>query len=359
MSEAKANQQEAAPDAKIASKSGSDTSTDTRATLSNSIQDMMKEAVSGGKTAADSLSSSGSTAGEGLSGIANRVGDALPTQSAEADKALANMIKNGDKISEGSIQHGEANKQVDKTSGIENVLKGGVNVSDLANFKDKVTDQDRKEAKEALEKGISGLVPEADRKLQVAMQNAIIDGDMGKFQEAVKAVGNDPEKLAKMVKEVNGELNKNEKFGGVELSMDSKGNVLLYGEKGNTAVSVNPKTGDTTLRAVERQADGSVVLKHGEIINRTPADVMKNLGDEATRSITEFPFHRLNPIEKPPFRPFPPDRGFPMPKPPGGIEGKPPSWNEKPSWKDFEKELYKESLDFTPLKGLDDKKNEK
>ena len=74
-------------------------------------------------------------------------------------------------------------------------------------------------------------------------------------------------------------------LGGIDLSMDSQGNVLIYEEHGNTAVSINPTTGAATLRAVERQPDGSMLLKPGEIINRQAADVMRALGEEATRSL--------------------------------------------------------------------------
>lgn len=370
MSEAKANQVETKSDAKVASQAPSDTATDTRATLSTAIQDMMKEAVTGSKSGSDS--SSPSAVGEALpnavkaaeSTAANGESMSVPGKIAEnhAKNGMQNSI--GGKIAEGvakngeSIKHGgEIHQQIDKSGSLENIIKGGVMINDFG--KSKVTDADRKEAKEALEKGISGLVPEADRKVQVALQNAIIDGDMAKFQEAVKALGNDPEKLEKMVKEVNDQLNRNEKFGGVELSMDSKGNVLLYGEKGNTAVSVNPKTGEATLRAVEQQADGSVVLKDGEIINRKAGEVMKDLGDQATRSITDFPFHKLQPMDKPPFRDFPnPDRTFP-----GKDPHRSPGWPQprdndgKPSWKE---NLLKGDgktgtghLDFTPLKELE------
>jgi hypothetical protein len=358
MTEAKPNQVESKPDAKVASPIASDTTHDARATLSTSIQDMMKEAVSGAtKSPSDNSSpqESASTFGEAIGKAANKTGPGDQAGSATG-KIAEDMIKNGvsgigGKITEGMLQNGEANKHTEKSGALENLLKGGVGISDLSH---KVTDQDRKEAKAALEKGISSLVPEADRKLQVALQNAIIDGDMGKFQEAVKALGNDPEKLAKMVKEVNDQLDKNENFGGVELSMDSKGNVLLYGEKGNTAVSVNPKTGDSTLRAVEKQADGSVVLKDGEIINRTPAEVMKNLGDEATRSITELPFRKLMPMDhnrKPTLPDRDPYRSPGWPQPRGGGGGEKPNLKEK---------LHNNGhLDFTPLKGLDKESNDK
>jgi hypothetical protein len=171
-----------------------------------------------------------------------------------------------------------------------------------------VTPEDRAEAKEKLGKELSDLIPEADRKTITELQNALIDGDTKKFGEALKGLSGDPARLEKFVKALNDNLNKNEMFGGVELSMDGKGNVLVYGEKGNTAVSFDPKTGESSLRAVERQDDGSVLLKPGEVINRKPNEVMKNLGDEATRSLQE-------PIFKPhPWKPGFPNKPMPMPE---------------------------------------------
>lgn len=348
MSEATANKVvDNKNDAKVTAKNP-DTTSDAKSTLSNSVQDMMKDAVANGAGKA----ASSADAADSASKLGNELGKAAGSEATgKLGKTLNQLDKEGmaGKIADGISNMHEGQKQIDKSGALENIEKGGMSIGDFAK-KMNVTDQDRKEAKEALEKGISGLVPEGDRKAQVAIQNAIIDGDMGKFKEAIKAVGNDPEKLAKMVKEVNDQLNRNEKFGGVELSMDSKGNVLLYGEKGNTAVSVNPKTGDTTLRAVERQADGSVVLKDGEIINRKPEEVMKTLGDEATRSITEWP-HFSYPIEKP-FPHFEPKPRFDE-KPHWNDKPTHPNWNDKPSLKE---KLENGHLDFTPLKGFENKK---
>ncbi|MDZ4837350.1 MAG: hypothetical protein SGJ27_26490 [Candidatus Melainabacteria bacterium] len=350
MPEAKNPEQvDAKSDAKIAAP---DTTGSAPETLSNSVQDLMKEAS---KSATGDAAKAHGTSSEDQLG--NIIAEKLGKSSQEKLGQIANEIKNGagGAVAEGMKSHDKNNMHLEK-------MKGGMAIGEIGigSINKQVTDADRKEAKEQLEKGISGLVPEADRKLQVQMQNAIVDGDITKFKDAVKAVGDNPEKLAKMVKEVNDQLNRNEQMGGVELSMDSKGNVLLYGEKGNTAVSVNPKTGDTTLRAVDRQADGSVVLKDGEIINKKPEEVMKGLGDVATRSITDSPFHKISPFEKPPFNlppgggdfnPFKPHPKLPQPgdaRP--GVPGTGSGTIDKTPWnKD------KGQLDFTPLKELQEK----
>lgn len=180
----------------------------------------------------------------------------------------------------------------------ESVLQKGSGefVKDMdRSLKLSVTDQDRKNAKEMMAKELSPLLPEADRKALTDLQGALIDGDMGKLKETLKGLSGDPEKLAKYIEQLNKQFNEHETRGGLELSTDSKGNVLVYENHGNTAVSIDPQTGDTTLRGIDRQNDGSVVLKEGEIINRKAEDVLKRAGDSATRSISvgldRIPFH--------------------------------------------------------------------
>ncbi len=165
---------------------------------------------------------------------------------------------------------------------MKNSIENGISKS-FADFK--VTDKDRTEAKAVLAKDLSDLIPEADRAVLKAMQGALIDGNLDQLKDALKKLSGDPAKLEKFVKEINKQFEKHGMFGAPELAVDSKGNVLVYQKDGNTAVSINPKSGDTTLRVVERQRDGTMVLKEGEVLNKKPADVLKAIGDEATRSI--------------------------------------------------------------------------
>lgn len=272
-----------------ATQNGSDIAGDARQTLSDAAMNEMKSMSKAGKAAGNEL---GSNSIEKDS--SGRVGN-------EINKKLQDSISNG------SI--GEKIQELTKDGSIAM----GIGIGKKA----EVTAEDRAEAKEKLGKELSDLIPDADKKTIKDLQDALIDGDTKKFGEALKGLSGDPEKLAKFVKALNENLNKNEKFGGVEVSMDGKGNVLVYGEKGNTAVSFDPKTGEPSLRAVERQDDGSVLLKPGEVINRKPDEVMKNLGDEATRSIQE-PLKNFPPFDfKPGFpgKPILPDFPKPIPMP--------------------------------------------
>jgi|AGTN01.1.fsa_nt_gi hypothetical protein len=159
---------------------------------------------------------------------------------------------------------------------------------DIKHFPEKITDENRKQAKEKLEKELSELIPDKDRQSLKNLQSAIIDGDLGKLQSTLKELSGNPEQLKKIISALNKQM---EKTMGVNMRMDSAGNVLLYENGGSTALSINPKTGESTLRPMETQMDGSVVLKPGEIINKTAADVLKNIGDEGTRSLTHGRFY--------------------------------------------------------------------
>ncbi len=149
-----------------------------------------------------------------------------------------------------------------------------------------ITDADRAKAKERLlSNELMALLPTETQANLKQMQSALIDGNLDAMKEVLKKLSADPAKVRQFVDIVNRTLTRHEGFGGIDLSMDGQGNVLIYEENGNTAVSINPANGATTLRAVERLPDGSVLLKPGEIINRQAPDVMRNIGDAATRSI--------------------------------------------------------------------------
>ncbi|MBX9666443.1 MAG: hypothetical protein K2X93_02445 [Candidatus Obscuribacterales bacterium] len=201
-----------------------------------------------------------------------------PGQKPKQDGGLLNELLGQTKPSDKNDRSGSIDKLSNKVTdavktGIE---KGGQYVE---SFMRKVTDADRKEAKDALEKSIDPVIKGADRQTLKDLQAAIIDGNAENFAKALKPLAGKPEELASFLKSLNKQLS------GVELSTDSKGNVLVYEKGGNTAVSVNPATGATEVRPIERQSDGSIVLKPGEIINRNAKDVMKTIGDEATRDI--------------------------------------------------------------------------
>lgn len=150
---------------------------------------------------------------------------------------------------------------------------------------DKVSDKDREKAKERLSEDISDLIPEKDQKALRQMQEALIDGDLDAFSKAVKEASSDPERMERLVKELNKQLSKNERMGGVDVHV-SGDNVFMYSEDGDTALKIDSSTGEASIHPIEHRADGSVVMTPGEIINREPGETMQSIADEATRSLT-------------------------------------------------------------------------
>jgi hypothetical protein len=254
----------------VAIEGADDTANSAKQGLSNQVQDSMRESRSAGKAAAD-------VATGGAIGGANVIGE----------RAADSINKVGGGVA------GEVAKEMSQGMAGRNEI---INHKLERSLKPFVTDKDRENAKKALAKEIGDDVPEADRKKVQDLQGALVDGDLGKVQEALKAMSDDPAKLAKYVDMVNKQFNDNERGrGGLEMVTDSKGNVLVYAERAQVAVQIDPKTGETTVRGIDQQPDGSVVLKEGEVINRNATDLMKRIGYEATLSVSQgldrLPFH--------------------------------------------------------------------
>ena len=180
-------------------------------------------------------------------------------------------------------------------------------------FSKEVTDKDRERAKEKLSEQLGEFVDEDTRNKVLGLENALIDGDLEAFAKGLQEMK--PEERAKFIDGINKQFDKAEVKGGIDLAMDAEGNVLVYEEDGYTALSINPETGESSVKPIEVQPDGSVVLKPGEVINRDAADVMSGIADEATRSLTrkvvrDFPIIRPYP-SKPDIwnKPYPGPKG--------------------------------------------------
>jgi len=133
-------------------------------------------------------------------------------------------------------------------------------------------------AKRQFADAINKSVSPEDQPAMKDIQNALFEGKIDKLGEALKGLS--PEKRAELIKTLNENLDKYKLD--TNLTLDSKGNVIVYNDRGNSAVSINPDTGETSLRPIERQTDGSILLKSGEIINRSAADLFSDIGRRLT-----------------------------------------------------------------------------
>lgn len=193
----------------------------------------------------------------------------------------------------------------------------------IRGFRKEVTPEDRKEAKDKLGKDISPLITEADAKTLKSMQEAIVDGNVGKLAETLKNMP--PERAKAFIKELNKELKSHN--ANVELSATSDGRVFVYETSGQTAIQIN-RDGTTTVKPIKHNYDGSSVVEPGEIINKDADEVMKGISDTAVRGMTGG--NRIIWEEgPPPYFPKKPD----YPRWP--TEPEFPRWpKEDPIWKD-------------------------
>lgn len=314
-----------------------DTANSAKQSLSNfALESSIDGARSGGKVSEEAAKNAVSGAAKELSsGALNDVGsgslndvgsgtlkdllsgspkDLLPGAATanEAKRALDGNGRGDKSSAEGANTLGQAAESAKHLTKIAD-SRGDSIRDDMARIKRPITDKDRQAAKDMLAKDIDPALSDADKKLMKDLQGSLIDGDLGKLKETLKELSADPKKLANFLESVNKQMNKHETLGGLELATDGKGNVLVYENNGKTAVSVDPKTGETSVRPVTRQDDGSVVLLDGEVLNRTPESVLTRAADAVTRSMTWK-------LDRKPFHPVP--RGFDQLKMPDILKGK-------------------------------------
>lgn len=175
----------------------------------------------------------------------------------------------------------------------------------------KITPEQRMDAKKELQ----GLIPEevspGDRKALVSMQEAIIDGNVEKLGTSLEALRGDPERMERLINGLNKQLMKSDSD--TRVTMTEDGRVFLSNPRSDTAVQFN-KDGTAEVKPVEHTFSGAIVVKPGEVINRSAEDVASSIGDRTTRDINYRPIFK--PIEKPDFRkPVPFDKPWDDVKP--------------------------------------------
>ncbi|MBU6450486.1 MAG: hypothetical protein KGS72_01815 [Cyanobacteria bacterium REEB67] len=143
------------------------------------------------------------------------------------------------------------------------------------------TDEERSDADKSLDKSLSKMAaPEASKSMQ-AIDAAITSGDTKALGEAIKSA--DPAKLRDMLGEINRVLA--EKGSSTRLDMTEDGKVLVSDSKSNTAIAVDPKTGDISAKEVEHNADGSMLVKPGELLNVDTDKAFKEISDRTVNAV--------------------------------------------------------------------------
>ncbi|MBI1268987.1 hypothetical protein GC174_00995 [bacterium] len=244
---------------------------------------------------------------------------------AEKGKAGQSDENPGDKLQQDSASEGGTSESFrDRLNHIKEQIKPGegflrdrMEIDDNIDhiFKkfdpSKITPEQRMDAK----KDLQGLIPEevspGDRKALVSMQEAIIDGNVEKLGTSLEALRGDPERMERLINGLNKQLMKSDSD--TRVTMTEDGRVFLSNPGSDTAVQFN-KDGTAEVKPVEHTFSGAIVVKPGEVINRSAEDVASTIGDRTTREINYRPFFK--PTEKPDFRkPLPFDKPWDGAKP--------------------------------------------
>lgn len=146
-------------------------------------------------------------------------------------------------------------------------------------------------AKDKVDGKIDGLISTADKATLKNMQDAALSGDPKAFGDAINGLKDDPARLKDFVKEMN--KNFKDSDAGLNATVDEKGNVVLYGDHGKNAVEIGAD-GTSRVRALEREPDGTVIMKDGEVLNKDPNKVMKHISDNAVSNIERPPYLTLD-----------------------------------------------------------------
>ncbi|MCA9817951.1 MAG: hypothetical protein KC652_22745 [Cyanobacteria bacterium HKST-UBA01] len=166
-----------------------------------------------------------------------------------------------------------------------------------------VTPEQRMDAKRDIQDRIPAEVSPGDRKALVSMQEAIIDGNVEKLGQSIESLRGDPERMERLINGLNRQLKESDSDTRVTMTKD--GRVFLSNPSSDTAVQFN-KDGTSEVKPVEHTFSGAIVVKPGEVINRSAEDVASSIGDRTTRDINRPNF---KPIEKPDYRkPIPFDK---------------------------------------------------
>jgi hypothetical protein len=225
-------------------------------------------------------------------------------------------------------------------------LKGSIGASIRMSDVDPSSPESTKKAEDNLDSKVSGLLPQADQDLLKSMNHAIVEGDTKALGSAIASMKDNPEKLKSFVKELQKNLDQSDS--GVKVSVTKDGNVVTYKDGDSAGVQYDSKTGEPSVVPIQNEG-GNVILGNGEVLNKTPEEVSKDIGLSAREGILglnlKFPsiFDHLpggdnqiprgdNPIPGGTIPDFPNRPGLPGDNPP--PIGNDPGWGLTPKFPD-------------------------
>lgn len=144
-------------------------------------------------------------------------------------------------------------------------------------------------AETSLDKGINGLIPDADQQNLKDANHALLTGDAASLSNVYEKYKDDPTKLKAFVEEQNRELKDAKSDVGVQMTDDGK--IYISKDHGMNAVAIDPATGEATVRKVMHGPNGDIYVGD-KVDNADPQKALDRIGNHAVNDINEpdFPF---------------------------------------------------------------------
>lgn len=169
----------------------------------------------------------------------------------------------------------------------------------------------QEEAKEKLGGHIDSLVPREHRERLKNIHESLVEGNLRGLKDAIRDIPQ--HQLKDYLKDVNQHLKDSDSD--VRMTLTSRGNVLIFSKDNKSAVEVNPRTGETTERAIVGMTKSiPPQMVFGDVEPGDPKEALGRIGDEVTRDTTfgKEDIFNTSPY-KPIYEPFKPGWGWDEP----------------------------------------------
>lgn len=198
--------------------------------------------------------------------------------------------------------HSQASDYMRENPGIISTISDGWNhaVDGAAKlFGFDPTQHEIQQAENSFDSQISHLIPSDQKQLVEEMGHAVLEGDLNGLTKAIQQLGDDPAQVKAYVQELNRMFK--DMGADVSLAVSQDGHVLMYNKNGQSAIDIDPATGNTVERPISVGLDGTVTLQPGEVLNGDCSGLAKQIGNGAIRSSEDPGEIDMPPIWKHPY----------------------------------------------------------
>ncbi|CAN5710916.1 hypothetical protein BH10CYA1_BH10CYA1_06410 [soil metagenome] len=151
----------------------------------------------------------------------------------------------------------------------------------------KPSDAQETKAETKLDAGVNGLIPDADKQNLTDANHALLTGDTAGLGAAYAKYKDDPNRLKAFVEEQNRELKDAKSDVGVQMTDDGK--IYVSKNHGQSAVEIDPATGETSVRRVMHGQDGDIYVGD-KVDSADPEKALDQIGHHAVNGINEPDF---------------------------------------------------------------------